>query len=172
LLDEPIHLASPVASWAESAEVERTRLAGALGIPSSQVEHIGSTAVPGLLAKPIIDLQVGVHHFPPTTVLQEALVGSGYVSHGEAGVPGRLYFTSRHMTSFNVHVVQFGGIHWVNNLLLREYLASSVEARRIYESAKLAALEAGATTLLAYSSAKAAVVSQLIAQARAARGAG
>jgi GrpB-like predicted nucleotidyltransferase (UPF0157 family) len=172
MLDEPIHLAQPNESWAELAAIERARLAGVLGIPLSHMQHIGSTAVAGLLAKPILDLQLGVEPFPPRSAITDAIVASGYTPHGEAGVPGRLYFTSRQGTPFNLHVVQFGGDHWVNNLLLREYLARTPEARERYASAKLAAVKADGSSLLAYSAAKSSVVVQLLAQARAAQSAG
>ena len=145
---------------------------GALSLPLNQIEHIGSTAVPGLLCKPILDIQVGVLPFPPSTGTLSALAPLGYTAHGEAGVQGRLYFTARGAVPFNVHVVQFGGEHWRNNLLLRQYLRTSAVARERYVSAKLAATRAGATTLLAYSKAKADMVGLLLAEAQATRSAG
>ena len=144
----------------------------ALSLPMDQVEHIGSTSVEGLMAKPVIDIQVGVQRYPPTASQLQALGLCGYAAHGEAGVPGRLYFTARGTVALNVHAVQFGGEHWTSNLLLRQYLRSSAAARERYALAKLAALDTGATRLVAYSSAKASVVEQLIAEAREAQSAG
>jgi GrpB-like predicted nucleotidyltransferase (UPF0157 family) len=172
VLDEPIHLSPSDESWPSLAAVECSRLAGALSLPPSQIEHIGSTAVPGLLSKPILDIQVGALPFPPQAGTLSAMAQFGYTAHGEAGVRGRLYFTSRGALHFNVHVVQFDGEHWRNNLLLRQYLRESAVARERYASAKLAATSAGATTLLAYSAAKAILVTQLLAEAQATRSAG
>ncbi len=62
--------------------------------------------------------------------------------------------------------MQFDGDHWRNNLLLRQYLRTSVDARERYATAKLAAVSAGASNLVAYSGAKAACVEQLLAEAR------
>ena len=172
MLDEPIHLSASDESWPSLAAVECSRLASALSLPSSQIEHIGSTAVPGLLAKPILDIQLGVLPFPPPAGTLAAMAHFGYTAHGEAGVRGRLYFTARGALNFNVHVVQFGGEHWRNNLLLRQYLRTSAVARERYASAKLAAKSEGATRLLAYSAAKATLVTQLLAEAQATRSAG
>ncbi len=172
MLDEPIHLSASDESWPGLAAVECSRLAGALSLPPSQIEHIGSTAVPGLLSKSILDIQIGVLPFPPPVGTFSAMAQLGYTAHGDAGVQGRFYFTARGAVHFNVHVVQFCGEHWRNNLLLRQYLRESAVARQRYASAKLAAMRAGATKLLAYSAAKAALVSQLLAEAQATRSAG
>ena len=65
----------------------------------------------------------------------------------------------------NAHIVEQGGAHWVRNLAFRDYLRRSPEAARRYEAAKRAAVLAGATTLVAYSRAKASIVEELLAQA-------
>lgn len=172
VLDEPIQLLPANDSWPLLAAKECTRLASALSLPPGQVEHIGSTSVPGLLCKPIIDVQVGLLPFPPAVEDLSVLAQLGYVAHGEAGVQDRLYFTSRGTIAFNVHVLQLGGTHWRNNLVLREYLRTSAAARARYASAKLAVVSSGAITLVAYSEAKASVISQLLAEAQAHSSAG
>ncbi len=73
---------------------------------------------PGLIAKPIIDLMLGVDRFPPSAELQTAIERLGYEPLGEAGVPGRLYFRRRGAQHDNLHVVLKGGAHWTNNLAL------------------------------------------------------
>jgi len=78
LLDEPVSLATPDPRWRELALEEAARLRAAL--PEAEVEHVGSTAVPGLEAKPIIDLLVGVRE------LSGALRLPDYEACGEAGV--------------------------------------------------------------------------------------
>ena len=88
---------------------------------------------------------------------------------GALDVPGRYYFRLRSDHEFNVHVVQRGGAHWINNLALRDYLRRSPSACERYATAKLGAYESGARSLLAYSVAKADVVSQLLREALAKR---
>ena len=164
-LDEPVHVVGHRVEWAMQAAAEAARVAQALDVAAADVEHIGSTAVPGLAAKPIVDLMLGVPGYPAPS-LQPALVALGYEALGEAGVAGRAYYRLRHGASFNLHVVLKGGSHWQSNLALRNYLRSSSAARQRYTQAKQAAVAAGASTLLSYSAAKAAVVASLLQEAR------
>jgi GrpB-like predicted nucleotidyltransferase (UPF0157 family) len=165
-LDEPVRLVAHRAEWASQAASEAARIAEALGVAASDVEHIGSTAVAGLLAKPTVDLMLGAAQYPAPS-FQSALVTLGYESLGEAGVPGRSYFCVRNPVSINVHLVLKGGTHWQQNLALREYLRSSPTARDRYAKAKETALQSGAATLLSYSAAKGAVVAALLQEALA-----
>ena len=164
LLDEPIHLQEPSEDWAPIFAAERQRLEDALRLP---VEHVGSTAVPGLLVKPIVDIQVGVPTFPPAMAVTQTLERLGYENLSEAGVPGRMYWRLRGPRSFNIHVVRMAGEHWRNSLALRDYLRTSHAARERYAEAKRAAVAAGAVMLLAYSQAKNDVVASLLSQAQA-----
>jgi GrpB-like predicted nucleotidyltransferase (UPF0157 family) len=165
MLDEPIHLESHDPEWLQAFQLERKRLANGLRLAADAIEHIGSTAVPGLLAKPIVDIMIGAGNFPPPSAWSDGLVTLGYEACGEAGVPGRLYFRQRHHPGFNVHVVEHHGTHWASNLALRDYLRGSPGVAREYESAKRAAVAGGATTLLAYSEAKRRVVEELVRRA-------
>ena len=139
-LDEPIAVGEHGAEWAAQAAVEAARIVEALRLASGDVEHIGSTAVTGLPAKPVLDLMLGVTVYPPALSLSESLTQLGYEALGEAGVRGRLYFRSRRRASFNVHVVLKGAEHWRNNIALRQYLRHSPAARHRYAEAKIFAL--------------------------------
>ena len=172
MLDEPIHLEPYQPDWEEQFRVERDRLATSLGIPVAAIEHIGSTAVPGLSAKPIVDIMIGAERVPPPLPWSEVLAKLGYEAFGEAGVPGRWYFRLRVIPFRNAHVVEQEGGHWAKNLAFRDYLRRSPEASSEYESAKQAAIMAGATTLVAYSRAKRAVVEDLLTRALKADGTG
>ena len=165
MLDEPVRLEPHNPHWKEAFQSEQNRLAYELRVPLDAIEHIGSTAVPHLLAKPTVDIMVGVDVFPPSATWSEGLSRLGYEALGEAGVSGRLYFRQRHHADFNVHVVERSGTHWLRNLALREYLRRSPAAAAEYASAKRAAISDGATTLLAYSEAKGRVVEQLMRRA-------
>ncbi len=78
------------------------------------VEHVGSTAVPGLAAKPVIDILAGVRELPPGGKEISALARHGYDLREEAGVPGRTFF--RKFTSgvrtHHLHVTVFGSEFW------------------------------------------------------------
>lgn len=164
-LNEPVHVAEYDPAWPRAFAGEAPVLARVLPA-GTRIEHIGSTSVPGLAAKPIVDIQAGV-----TGPLDEARFAAvleplGYESLGEAGVPGRLYFRRRGTQSFNVHVVELGGAHWQNNLALRDYLRAVPAAAARYGQHKRAVVAAGAQELAAYSQGKASVVDELLAEAR------
>jgi len=84
--------------------------------------------VPNLIAKPIIDLMLGVNDYP-AAFLRPALLALGYESLGEAGIAGREYFRCRSGINCNLHVVLTDGSHWRNNLALRKYLRNNEGAR-------------------------------------------
>jgi len=158
LLDEPVSLAPADPRWRELAAEEAARLRAAL--PDAAVEHVGSTAVPGLEAKPIIDLLVGVPDLSNGVRLPD------YESMGEAGLAGRLYFRKRGPVSFNAQVVQHGSPLWQDALLLRDYLCAHPQESERYAEQKRKAIASGATTLLRYSDEKAGAVADLLERAR------
>jgi ribonuclease III len=159
LLDEPVSLAAADSRSPALAAEEIARLRAALG-DEPRIEHIGSTAVQDLEGKGIIDLLIGVPELTPALRIPE------YEACGEAGVPGRLYFRKRGPLSFNAHVVQHGGPQWRDALLLRDYLRAHPDECQRYAAAKREALASGATSLLRYSAAKAALVQELLDRAR------
>jgi GrpB-like predicted nucleotidyltransferase (UPF0157 family) len=168
-IDETIELSEYQATWPRAFAEEQGRICRALDVPGENLEHIGSTAVPGLVAKPIIDLMLGVRNFPPDGELLKRLERLGWEGLGEAGVPGRLYFRTRAARQANLHVVFKSGTHWANNLAVRDYLRQNADARERYASAKRLAVAHGARTLLRYSAEKADFVHTLLQEALAAQ---
>jgi ribonuclease-3 len=159
LVDEAVTLAEHDPRWPLLASDELGRIRGAL--PEALVEHVGSTAVPGMVAKPIIDLLVGVRELPPSLRLPD------YEAWGEVGVPGRLYFRRRQNgQAFNAQVVVQGGPLWTDALLLRDFLAAHPEEAAAYGQRKREVLSSGATTLLRYAARKAPAVAELLERAR------
>lgn len=164
-VDEDVYVVDPDPTWAEKFLWERARIVAALSDADAHIEHIGSTAVPKLCAKPIIDMMLGSDVYPPATQLIATIIALGYENLGEAGVPGRLYLRYRGADSYNLHVVLYLGTHWRSNIQLRDYLSQSATARARYAAAKYDALRTGATRLMAYSAAKASVVDELLREA-------
>jgi GrpB-like predicted nucleotidyltransferase (UPF0157 family) len=151
-----------VANFESFANIERQSPLSSPGTSS----HIGSTAVPGLMAKPIIDMMLGLPRYPPPDEVINRLIILGYQDMREAGVPGRRYLRLRETQGFNVHVVERGGEHWTSNLRLRDHLRADAGARERYAAAKQAAVANGGHRLLAYSAAKQAALSELLAATR------
>ena len=168
-MDEPITVAEYDQRWPHLFGQEQRRIRRALGDAVVDVQHFGSTAVPGLAAKPIVDVLVGIR----TSKLDEGqiatLEGLGYQYLGEAGVPGRLAFRKRHPAAFNLAVVRWGERLWRDNLALRDYLRANPEDARRYAQHKRDLVESGVSSLLGYSEAKEALVAELLCHARSSR---
>ena len=169
-VDEPVHVEDWDPMWPAAAVAVVAECRAALGDDALAVEHIGSTAVPGLAAKPIIDVLVGVRPRGRTAAARR-LATQGWTHLGEAGVPGRDYLRRRSGQPANVHVVEHGSTLWRDDLLLREFLRRDPDARRRYAAVKRQAAQQ-APTLLAYSEHKAAVVAELLELARRTGGQG
>lgn len=93
--------------WPGYFEQEKIRIQKAVSNQKLHIEHIGSTSVKGMSAKPIIDILIGIELFPPDVSLIQVLENSGYEYMKMASVKERLYFVKRAATSFNVHIVAF-----------------------------------------------------------------
>lgn len=117
-------------------EEERSHLDVVFGGRAAAIEHVGSTSVPGLCAKPIVDILVGLRELS----LSDAEIGGmerlAYEYLGEFGLPGRLYFRKGEPRTHHVHVVAYGGDHWERHLAFRDALRSNPEERRRYDELK------------------------------------
>ena len=108
--------------WAEQYdEVARVLRAALADVPSASVEHVGSTSVPGLAAKPILDIDVIVEAGDVPTAIT-ALEGVGYVHRGDLGVAGREAFHAPGPPRRNVYVCTAGTTNVRNHLAVREVL--------------------------------------------------
>jgi GrpB-like predicted nucleotidyltransferase (UPF0157 family) len=151
--------------WAELFEEERERLAGVFDGRALGIEHIGSTSVPDLCAKPIIDVLVGLEKLELTDEQIAAMESLGYAYLGEHGLPGRLFFRKDPRTH-HVHVVLHGGEHWERQLVFRDTLRSDPEERRRYDEFKRR-LAAEGHPREAYSELKTPFIREVEARARA-----
>lgn len=104
-----------------------------------RVEHIGSTSVPGLAAKPVIDLMPVLRHFEDGERCVQPMLALGYDYRGEYGIPGRHYFTGRDVQSglrVHVHMLVEGSPEYRNHLLFRDYLRAHPHEASAYAGVK------------------------------------
>ena len=132
---ERIELVEHDPRWALAFDEERSALEGVFGEQAVAIEHIGSTSVPDLCAKPIVDVLVGLRELELTDEQIAAMEKRGYRFLGEHGLPGRLFFRKEPRTH-HVHVVEHGGEHWVRQITFRDALRSDAEERRRYDEFK------------------------------------
>ena len=150
---------------AEFAEHER-RLRDALGAADVEIEHIGSTSVAGLAAKPIIDIVVAVADITAEEDYLPQLLEAGYTL--RVREPGHRLVRTPGL-DVHVHIYEKGHEAVENYLLFRDRLRSDADDRELYASTKRALIGRGFDDMNAYSDAKTDVVSAIMARARAAR---
>ena len=167
-LDERVTVCMADPAWPKWFQQEVARLRSALpGELVPEIQHIGSSAVPELDAKPIVDVMVGIFEPKQIAEVVERLERLGYESLGEAGVPGRWALRRRDVAQpCNIAIVAHEGEWWKLNLAVRDFLRANAEAARNYALAKWHAVSDGADMLLAYSDAKRAILETIIAEAR------
>ncbi|APV50034.1 hypothetical protein BWI17_10270 [Betaproteobacteria bacterium GR16-43] len=160
-MGEPVVIEPYREAWPAAFEQERTRLAAAFAPVDVSIEHIGSTAVPGLGAKPIVDILVGAGSLPAIESRIPALQAMGYryFPEHEAALPMRRYLDR---DGFHVHAVEQGSAFWNDHLAFRDALRADARLRDEYHllkrrlAAKFGADRAG------YTDAKAAYIRTLV----------
>lgn len=159
-------LADPDPAWADEFAEHARRIRAALGTTAVEVEHIGSTSVPGLAAKPIVDVLVTVPDVTAEEDYLDPLVDAGYEL--RVREPGhRLVRTPER--DVHVHVLRVGDPAAEDYLLLRDRLRTDEADRDLYERTKRALLEREWADMNAYADAKTEVVEAIKARARASR---
>ena len=125
--------------WPVEFAAEHQRISVALGGLAKEIEHYGSTSVPGMRAKPILDIIIGLAPLSDWQACHDPLLALGYDYAAHAGVPGHHIFgRGRDHTERThlVHLVQLGGYSWVSNLALRDALRSDQNLLESYIAIK------------------------------------
>jgi GrpB-like predicted nucleotidyltransferase (UPF0157 family) len=125
--------------WPRLFEAEAARLRAALGALARRIDHNGSTSIPGLRAKPVIDIQVSVAALDPLTAYGDPLATLGYhhVPHPDDAVCPFFHRPAHWPHTHHIHVVQHGGLEERRTLAFRDYLRDHDDAAREYERLKL-----------------------------------
>jgi GrpB-like predicted nucleotidyltransferase (UPF0157 family) len=129
-----IHAPDP--GWQGLYEAEARLIRAAIGPYILEIEHVGSTSVPGLAAKPILDIAVGVANWEEAVVCVEPMQRLGYIYKGEYGIPRRHYFVKGEPRTHHVHMVELGGDDWRRTVQFRDYLRQHPEAVAAYAELK------------------------------------
>lgn len=126
--------------WTVRFAEEQTALARAINIDGVIIEHIGSTSVVGLAAKPVIDIMIGLPDFAVADQLVPKIeaLGYDYIAKYNAIMPYRRFFTRRPegINTHNLHMVETGCEFWERHLLFRNYLRRHPEVAAAYAEHK------------------------------------
>ena len=170
----PVELKPHDPEWADAAEREAGRLGAVLGHVLVRVHHIGSTSIPGLVAKPILDLIPVVRSIEDLDRTQDRLKALGYQWWGEFGLPGRRYCSLVDEVSgkrlVQLHCYADGSPEIMRHLAFRDYLKANPELVAAYEAVKRRCAEAHPDSSHAYGDCKGEWIRRVEAEALAALG--
>ena len=168
-IHEDVALHACSATWPTLFEAERERLLALMPDRLIDVQHIGSTAILGLAAKPIVDLLAGVESMEVARALAEPLCRSGYTTSAEfnASLSDRQWFmrwANGHRTH-HLHVVVHGGAAWRQRLMFRDLLRGDALLGQRYAALKADLAATHRHDREAYTEAKAAFIQALVGDA-------
>lgn len=133
-----VEVVAPDEGWPGMFAEAAAWLQGVFGANVVRIHHIGSTAIPGVWAKPIIDMLLEVADIEQVDGLNEVLAAAGYVAYGEFGLAGRRYFprTINGRRSHNLHIYQHGNPVIVRHLAFRDYMIAHPDEAQVYSELK------------------------------------
>jgi GrpB-like predicted nucleotidyltransferase (UPF0157 family)/predicted kinase len=150
-------------AWPTRYEAERARVAEALGDLATEIHHVGSTAVPGLAAKPIIDLLVAVPALHSGDVYAPYLQPLGYVFHDHPENTDRRYFSKGTPHTHHLHIIEAGSPALEVHLRFRDVLRARPDLLKKYAQTKRALAARYPDDRAAYTEAKSACVQEILA---------
>lgn len=159
--DIVIELYNP--AWAGSFEAHRRRISDALGAVARRVDHVGSTAVTGLAAKPIVDIQVSVADVEEEASYLGPLVAAGYRL--RVREPGHRMFRTPGL-DVHVHLCDAGSDWERRHLLLRDWLRQSADDREAYADLKIRLQRQDWDTMNHYADAKSELIAEMTVRAK------
>ena len=171
-MGDAVEIAEYDPAWPGAYERERAAVLEALGDLVFAIEHVGSPSVPGLGAKPIIDIMIGLRDLAGHARCVAPLQFLGYEHKGEFGIPGRHYFRKpvRGPRTHQVHMVEHVSDFWVRHLLFRDYLRENPHEAAAYDRLKRELAARFGTDVEGYTEAKREFIQSALVKARAGQG--
>ena len=163
-LDGPVELADPDPSWPDQYDVEAAYLRAILGDRVLRLEHVGSTSVPGLPAKPILDVQISVLNVDDHGSFAPALERAGYLV--RVREPGHVLYRSPER-DVHVHLCAVGSEWERRHLVFRDWLRTHPDDRDLYADVKRRLLRDEWESMIDYSFAKTGVITTIMQRAEA-----
>ena len=169
-LDEPVVVSERDPRWFHRGLGERDRLMRQLRELDVEIEHVGSTAVPSIAARPIIDLAIAIADRRSEADVRAVLRDLGYEDCGTAGTPGRAYMRRRGVSRYDVHIVHRDGVLWRDVIAVRDFLRRHPAEAHRWAAVKREAARGAATSAARYFERRREAMAELTVRARATGG--
>ena len=155
-------------AWPERFREEAARIASVFGGELLSIHHIGSTSMPGMRAKPIIDIMPVVRDISKVETFNEGMIAHGYTPMGEYGIAGRRYFIKEpDVRTHQVHSYEPDNPEVKWHLDFRDYLMAHEDEARQYAELKIGLAERYRYDIENYTEGKAAFIKGVLAKAGA-----
>jgi len=155
-------------AWPERFAREAAAIRAVMGDETVELEHIGSTSVPGLPAKPTIDMLLAVDTFAPLDHYDALLAPLGYTHQPHVNDSERLFFWKGSPRVYHLHIVEYATWEHQRHLLFRDYLRAHADVAERYATLKRALAQRFQHDRTAYTSAKSEFIYSTVEQAVAA----
>lgn len=154
-------------AWAQLFQAEAAELQAAIGPYVLDIQHVGSTAIPGIPAKPIIDIGIAVANFEEAARCIAPVEALGYLYRGELGIPRRHYFVKRvgGNSTYHLHMNEVQSTDWQQQIALRDYLRQHPAVAQEYAALKVRLAEQFPIDRVAYTEGKSGFISQVLVKA-------
>lgn len=154
--------------WKDAFAAEAQVLKAVLGAAALEIHHVGSTAIPDLWAKPIIDIVIAARALEDVDACTAAMEKTGYEARGEHGIEGRRFFKKIGPAGegFHVHVFAHGSEHIAGHVQFRDFLLLRAELAQDYSALKQSLASADGVLVDDYAARKAAFVHRVQALAQ------
>lgn len=150
-------------AWASMYELETARILSACGDQILATEHVGSTSIPGIHAKPIIDIAIAVRELKDADKMQAGMAGLGYDYPRDVGIPNQYVYGKGNPRKYIVHVQEYDSQHWRDYLKFRNALRNDPGLAKRYERLKLELARKYADDRATYTDGKASFVANVVA---------
>lgn len=134
-----IQVVPPDPKWSDQFDAEANRIRSALGDAAVKIHHIGSTSIPNIYAKPVIDILLEVSDIEDLDNHTSEMTALGYEAKGEFGIPGRRYFRKNSETGVRTHQIHaFESLNegLVRHLAFRDYMIAHPLIAQAYSDLK------------------------------------
>ncbi|WP_274436616.1 GrpB family protein [Alicyclobacillus sp. ALC3] len=152
--------------WSRIFELVLNQISPVLSDIASEIEHVGSTSVPGLAAKPIVDVDVAVANRDDVYIAIRRLAGIGYIHEGDLGVEGREAFIPPiGLPQHHLYVCTVDNAEYERDILFRDYLRNHPEETKRYGELKLELAHQFPNDRVSYTTGKSDFVNEILKRA-------
>jgi GrpB-like predicted nucleotidyltransferase (UPF0157 family) len=164
-----VHLNPYTTEWKDAFQDEKRRILASIGSSILDIQHVGSTAIPGCWAKPIIDIAIIIESLEKVEACILPLQQIGYDYKGENGIPERHYFVKLvegDIHTFHIHMCKPDNVNLQNQIIFRDYLLTHPDIMQAYSQLKLELAARYPTDRESYTESKSSFIENMIRLAK------